>query len=67
MRLIEAWLKCTLTFGGYRPHMSPMSENLLAVAMSGGVDSSVVAAMMSRAGPQGGRIHDAVVESAPAA
>jgi tRNA-uridine 2-sulfurtransferase len=27
-----------------------MSENLLAVAMSGGVDSSVVAAMMSRSG-----------------
>jgi tRNA-uridine 2-sulfurtransferase len=30
--------------------MSRMSENLLAVAMSGGVDSSVVAAMMSREG-----------------
>lgn len=28
--------------------MPPMSENLLAVAMSGGVDSSVVAAMMAR-------------------
>src|SRR5882757_4898151 len=30
--------------------MFPMSENLLAVAMSGGVDSSVVAGLMHRRG-----------------
>ena len=55
------------TFGDCLPHIPPMPEDLLAVAMSGGVDSSVVAAMMSRAGRQGGRIHDAVVESAAVA
>ena len=37
-------------YGGSLRLTLPMSENLLAVAMSGGVDSSVVAAMMSRAG-----------------
>ena len=39
-----------LTFDVCLPHIPPMPEDLLAVAMSGGVDSSVVAAMMSRAG-----------------
>ena len=49
------------------PHLPRKTPGLIAVAMSGGVDSSVVAGLMARQGSTIGGADHAVVESAPTA